>query len=215
MTLSVVAVLILVVIGPRIIGIFGDTWDEYVVNAAARDRYDLYRGGFDLAVRSPIVGRGPGTFGSYASVLFHSSAYAELGIRLPDSLKTGAPYASLLGEFGIAGVIAFGTFVALTIRALLPAARSPHATVVRAVASAAFVLVVDMTLESVVHVTFSDSLGSFIAFGSAGAAIRLWGTAGEESAPAPAPEPRWFLASLLGAGLLMLGLIGLVGWLKG
>ena len=201
--------------GLEMFRIMADTWDEYVVHASTRDRYELYRGGFDLAVRSPLLGRGPGTFGSYASVLFNSPAYAELGIRLPDTLKMGAPYASLLGEFGILGVATFASFLWLTVRPLIPLAGHTDATVARAMASAAIFLLADAVIESVVHVTFSDSLGSFIAFGAAGAALSLARAPDAEAVPAPAPERQWVLLSLAGAALLMLMLIGLVGLLEG
>jgi hypothetical protein len=89
--LALLLIAVAVVVGPRLVRIAADTWDEYVVHAADRDRYVLYRNAWTLAMQSLPFGRGPGTFGSFASVLFHSPVYAELGISLPDSLKMGAP----------------------------------------------------------------------------------------------------------------------------
>jgi len=197
-------------IGPRMSRVVIDTWDEYVVHAEDRDRYSLYRGGWELAMESPLVGRGPGTYGSFASVLFDSPAYAEVDVSLPDGLKMGAPYASLLGEFGILGLGLYVAFLILVARHLVRIARDRHATVSRAMASAGVFLIVNMAVESVVHVTFSDSFVAFFAFSCIGAASALSTSEGIEVSVAPPPERRWFLGSLGLAGLLIVFLVGTV-----
>jgi arylsulfatase A-like enzyme len=178
-----------VVIGPRMVRVVGDTWDEYVVQAADRDRYALYRGGAELLVDSPVVGRGPGTFGSYASVLFESTAYDEVDVILPDSLKMGAPYASLLAEFGLAGTVAFLAFVALLAIRLRPIAAASDDLLAAGLASGGIFMLADMVIESVVHVTFSDSFVAYFAFTSAGAALALRKDVGVDRAEAPLSSP--------------------------
>ena len=198
-------------IGERMVRIATDTWDEYVVHAASRDRYALFRGGWNLLVQYPLVGRGPATFGSFASVLFDSTAYEEIGVKLPDTLKLGAPYASLIGEFGLAGIGAFAAFILLTLRQLAPLIRAGGDPIGRALAGAGTFLVVDMAIESVVHVSFSDSFVSFFGFTCVGAALAASMTPSTD-APVPQPERRWVVGSLLGAAMLMAALIFFV-WL--
>ena len=171
--LGVVVVGVVVVAAPRLLRIVIDTWDEYVVHAADRDRYVLYRGAWKLAMESAPFGRGPGTFGSFASVLFNSPAYAELGISLPDTLKMGAPYATILGEYGLVGLVAFGAFIVLTLRLTISVARSGGTVLAVALATGGLLMVTSMTLESVVHQVFSDSFVSFFVFAGIGASVAL------------------------------------------
>ncbi|HET9345134.1 MAG TPA: hypothetical protein VFO05_05475 [Candidatus Limnocylindrales bacterium] len=143
-------------------------WDEYVVDAADRDRYELYGGAATLLARSPLVGRGPGTYGSWASIVFDSPAYAEAGVSLPDRLKTGAPYASLAAEFGLAGTLLFFAFIVMSFRTMIAIARSVPETVRGALATGVAFLIVDFAIESVVHIAFVDSFAAYFAFGTAG-----------------------------------------------
>ena len=181
------AIVLVVVTGPRLVHLASDTWQEYVVNAANRDRYELYGGAVRLVVDSPLVGRGPGTYGSYTSVLYHSTAYAELGMRISNALKMGAPYASLLGEVGLLGAAAFVAFVALVLRDLLRIARRVTPTVERALATAAAFMIVDMLIESLVHPTFRDSFIVFFVFVGAGTALSL--SAARQGGAATAWDP--------------------------
>ena len=212
---AVILIVGAVVLAPRMARIAVDTWDEYVVNADERDRYVLYGGAFRLAAESPLVGRGPSTFGSYASVLFDSPAYAELGIALPDSLKMGAPYAMLLGEYGLLGILAFASFVALLFRGLLPIARAPDNILAAALATGGIFMISSMALEMVVHQVFSDSFVSFFVFGGVGTAF---GLAGRAERPREEPsriavvtgDRRWAAISGGIAALLIVTLTGTV-----
>ena len=213
--LAALAVVIIVAVGPRMTHVVADTWDEYVVHAATRDRYALYRGGFTLAIRSPVVGRGPGTYGSYASVLFNSPAYQEAQVREPDSLKLGAPYASLIAEFGIAGAIAFATFIVLMAIRLRPLLRSAD-LIVRSISGAALFMVIDMTIESLVHPTFSDSFVAFFAMSAVGISLKPLSAASgaghptDDGGPIEGPDLRWLGISIVGSVALILGLIVIV-----
>jgi len=216
--LVVVALLFVVAIptlGPRLVRIGADTWDEYIVNAHERDRYVLYQGGFELMLESPIVGRGPGTYGSYASVLYDSPVYEELGIALPDSLKMGAPIASLAGEFGVAGFAAFAMFIVLVLRGLAPIARRTDAPLAAALASGGLFMVVNMVVESVVHVTFADSFVAFFAFLAVGAATQLSTSDERLRLQAPTPPRLAAVAGNLGlAAALLASMVGVVAWLS-
>ncbi|HEY2915595.1 MAG TPA: hypothetical protein VGI98_00085 [Candidatus Limnocylindrales bacterium] len=170
-----------VVVAPRVVHLVGATWDEYVINASTRDRYELYGGAFRLVADSPVVGRGPGTYGSWASVVYKSPVFGQVGVHLKVGLRTGAPYASLLAEFGLLGAAAFMAFVALLYRALIRVARRTG-ELAAAIAGGAAFMVVDMVIESVVHVSFVDSFAAFFVFVGAGLAL---GAMAQSQAAAP------------------------------
>jgi len=204
--LAVAAVVLAVVIGPRMVRLATSAWDQYVVDLASRDRYVLYEGAVELLGRSPLLGRGPGTYGSYVTIIFDSPAYNEVGVHLRDGLKMGAPYASLAGEYGLYGVLAFAAFVVLLGRALLPLARGTPGTLSTALAVAGIFMLVDMSIESVVHVSFSNSFVSFFVFVGIGSALRL-GATGSPSPPEPwRPEligGHWRRNAVIGSLLFM------------
>jgi hypothetical protein len=203
----VTLVALAVVVGPRMVHMAVDTWNQYVIGLGSRDRFKLYEGALKLFFESPLWGRGPGTYGSYASVLFGSPAYDEVGVHLRNSLKMGAPYAGLLAEYGLLGVIGFAGFVLLLIRAALPAARRLPGTVPGALAAGGIFTVVDMTIESVVHVSFSSSFVGFFVFIGIGAALSL--SAGKDRSQLWDPRlvsARWRIGSAL-AGLAFMGLL--------
>jgi O-antigen ligase len=165
--------LLVVVLGPRMVRLAADLWQLYVVDAAGSDRWQLYGGAFELLLRSPLLGRGPGTYGSYASVVANSTAYAEVGVHLPNDLKMGAPYAGLIAEYGLAGTLAFVVFLALTAAMLLRIIRGSGSPLTVAVAGAGLAMLVNMTIESVVHPTFADSFVTFFVFLAIGVAASL------------------------------------------
>jgi hypothetical protein len=195
-----------VLIGPRLARLAVSAWDQYVVDLASRDRFQLYEGAVRLLSDSPLLGRGPGTYGSYPTVVFGSPAYAEVGVILRDGLKMGAPYASLAGEYGLYGLIAFGAFVILLLRELLPIARGYAGSVVGALAVAGIFMLVDMSIESFVHVTYANSFIAFFVFSGIGAAISMH-RAGEGGEPwdhrLVGTAPR-VLATGAAVGLIML-----------
>ena len=127
------------------------------------------------------------------------------------SLKMGAPYASLIAEFGILGSLAFVAFVALLVRRLLDRARSGVSSVSRALATAAIFMILNMVIESVVHPTFRDSFISFFVFGAAGASLALTARGDDDDG---AWDPRLISTTariaLAGAGLAVIGLTSVV-----
>jgi O-antigen ligase len=214
---TVVALLavVAVVVGPRLVTLAQLTWDRYVVDLANRDRYLLYEGAFRLVEQSPLVGRGPATYGSYASVVFDSPAYAEVGFtRRSEAMVVGGQLGSIAAEYGILGFLAFAGFVGLLIRELLPISRSTTGTVHAALATAGVFIVTDLVVESVVNPVFTNSFITFFAFVGIGVAMTLH--ASSASRPDVAQwtrarlSPRWRIGSVLAAFLFLAALGGLL-----
>ncbi|TMB56557.1 MAG: hypothetical protein E6J47_04800 [Chloroflexi bacterium] len=163
-----------VAIGPRIANLAELTWQRYVVELTQRDRYRLYEGAFRLVERSPLLGRGPATYGSYASVVFDSPAYQEVGFRRRNpSMVVGGQLGSMIAEYGVLGVLAFASFVALLVRALLPISRGASGTIHAALATAGIFMVADLVVEAVVNPVFSNSFITFFTFVGIGVALTL------------------------------------------
>ena len=163
-----------VLIIPRVVTVATYTWEKYVVELTHRDRYRLYEGALRLVERSPVVGRGPATYGSYASVVVNSPAYREVGYNRPqDSTVVGGQLGSLAAEYGILGLGAFATFLVLVVRALWPISRASTGTIQAGLATGGILLVSDMVVESVINPVFSSSFITFFTFAGIGAAMTL------------------------------------------
>jgi len=197
-----------IVVGPRLVNLAELTWERYVVNLESRDRYQLYEGAFRLAQESPLVGRGPATFGSFASVVVDSPAYDEVGYRRPRaSMVVGGQIASVFAEYGILGFAAFATFLVLLTRALLQIMRGTRGTIQAALATGGVFMVANMVVESFVNPVFSNSFITFFTFVGIGVAMSMH----EASRQAPGVgdwdagriSTRWRVGTLAAAVLLL------------
>ena len=201
-----------VTIVPRMVTLATYTWDKYVVELTSRDRYSLYVGALRLVERSPVVGRGPATYGSYASVVVDSPAYREVGFnRRHAAMVVGGQLGSLLAEYGILGFAAFATFLALVVRALWPISRGTGGTIQAGLAAGGILMVSDMVVESVINPVFSNSFITFFAFTGIGVAMTLHART-EEDPRAGAwtsslVSPRLRALAIGGAVLLLLVLV--------
>ena len=146
------------------------TMQEYVEHARSRDRYVLYEGAWDLSRANPLLGRGPGTYGSWTSVRSDSPVYWELGIErwVPVQYRNGAPYASYLGENGFVGLALVLMIFAAMGRRTVELARKARGPYDRTLAAMVFILFVDGVLETIVHPFFTGSIATYVFFGSFG-----------------------------------------------
>jgi O-antigen ligase len=203
-----------VVVGPRLVNLAELTWQRYVVDLPQRDRYQLYEGAFQLVQDSPLVGRGPATFGSYASVVVGSPAYAEVGYERPrQSMVVGGQVASVVAEYGILGFAAFVAFIVLVFSALVPIARGSWGTVRAALATGGIFMVANMVVESAVNPVFSNSFVTFFTFVGIGVAMTLdASTRHDEDGDSwnPADLSRRWRAGSLAATALLLALLGVI-----
>ena len=197
-----------ITVGPRLVNLAVLTWDRYVVDLGDRDRYQLYAGAFQLVQESPLVGRGPATYGSFASVVVDSPAYEEVGYRRPRaSMVVGGQLASIIAEYGILGFLAFATFVVLLVRELVPISRGSTDTLRAALATGGIFMVANMVVESIVNPVFSNSFITFFTFVGIGIAITLQRRL-EEDSTFGAWDPdrfgdRWRTMSIAGAALIL------------
>jgi len=203
-----------VAVGPRMASLATLTWERYVVNLENRDRFLLYEGAFHLVEQSPLLGRGPATYGSYASVVADSPAYKEVGYKRPRaSMVVGGQTASVMAEYGLLGFAAFAGFIVLLVRALVPLARGSTGTIHAALATGGIFMVTNMVIESIVNPVFSNSFITFFTFVAIGIAIEL-GAAHEQDGD----EATWDSALLsrqwrirsVAAALLLLTALGVV-----
>ena len=204
-----------IVVGPRLVSVATYTWEKYVVELGNRDRYRLYVGAYRLVEDSPIVGRGPATYGSYASVVVDSPAYEEAGFRRRNpAMVVGGQIASLFAEYGIFGFLAFATFLGLLVRALLPISRGAGGTLQAALATGGIFMVVNMVVESVVNPVFSSSFVTFFTFTGIGAAMTLHAASERDPSTGTWQADRlgvgWRLRALAAALLLLATLVALV-----
>lgn len=201
-----------VVIVPRMVNVATYTWEKYVVELEKRDRYRLYAGAFRLVEESPLVGRGPATYGSYASVVVDSPAYDEVGFRRRnESMVVGGQLGSLVAEYGILGLLAFASFLVLLVRALLPIARMKTGTVQVALATGGIFMVANMTVESVINPVFSNSFITFFTFLGIGVAMTLHAASDRDAGVGVWDRDRlsrrWRIGALAGALLLLATLV--------
>ena len=169
-TYGAVAALVVVMLIPVLAAFARGTYQEYVVHARSRDRYVLYKSGFELAVDSPVLGRGPGTFGSWPSVTSDSPVYWELGIErlVPTQYKNGAPYASYLGEGGFLGLVFVLGIFSLMGRRLAFLAERMTSKPDRILTGATLIIFANGLLETIVHPFFTGSIATYVFFGAFG-----------------------------------------------
>jgi hypothetical protein len=208
-------VLTTVAIGPRMTNLAVLTWNRYVVDLTQRDRFRLYEGAFRLVEKSPLVGRGPASYGSYASVVFDSPAYQEVGFkRRSSSMVVGGQLGSLIAEYGLLGFLAFASFLVLLIRILMPISRGTSGTVHAALATAGIFMLTDLVIESVVNPVFSNSFITFFTFVGIGVAMTLHASSeGSEHDGLWDPDLlglRWRAGSFAAALLFLAALGGVV-----
>lgn len=158
---------------PFVSDVAGAAIHDYLLtrNPLSQARNALYFASGVLALRHFPLGAGPGLFGGFASRLYYSPLYAQLGLNHVWGLSPDNPiflndtfWPHVLGEFGILGVCAYCWLLAAMFRGALKASRlgSPA---VRLAASLGIALAVEGLVESIAGPGFEESLNALVMFG--------------------------------------------------
>lgn len=157
------------------------TQEEY--KNVSKPRYFLYYGAFEIIKNKPLLGEGPGTYGSYVSIVIKSKVYQKYKIVVEDRYKMDTFWAMILGEYGILGTIIFCSLLLILFRGLLIAfPKNDTKPFLKGLHIGYIILFVDYFVESFFSPIYAKSLYSFIIFAGIGLLTGLKNqTLGKES----------------------------------
>ena len=145
-------------------------------NPLEQARDAMYLASVSLAMDHLPLGVGPGLFGGYASRLYYSPLYDQLGLstvwglsRSNPSFLNDAFWPHVIGEFGLAGLAAYAWLLVRTSRRAFRAVRGvtrKH----RLLGMVAVGVLIQALAESVASSSFEGSLQAFVVFGLLAAA---------------------------------------------
>jgi len=163
----VIIILTPVIFFGRFSNIIKGTQEEYGI--AVHPRYFLYYGAYEIAKEKPLLGEGPGTYGSYVSIINKSKIYQKYKITVLDKYKADTFWPMILGEYGILGTIAFSLLLLILFRALLISfPKNDDNPFLKGLYIGYIILFVDYVVESLASPIYSRSLYAFIFFGGIG-----------------------------------------------
>ena len=143
------------------------TEEEYGTNI--HPRYYLYYGAYEIAKEKPLLGEGPGTYGSYVSIIKDSKIYQKYKISVLDQHKADTFWPMILGEYGILGTIAFSLLLSIIFRSLLISfPKNDDHPFLKGLYIGYIILFVDYIVECLASPVYSRSLYAFIFFGGIG-----------------------------------------------
>ena len=163
----VVIILTFIIFHGRFSNIISGTEEEYGISV--HPRYFLYYGAYEIAKNKPLLGEGPGTYGSYVSIVTKSKIYEKYKIPVEDKFKTDTFWAMILGEYGILGTIAFSLLLFTIFRNLLiffP--KNDNNPFLKGLYIGYIILFINYLVESSATAIYSRSLYAFILFGGIG-----------------------------------------------
>jgi len=163
----VIIILIPVIFFGRFSNIIEGTQEEYGTNV--HPRYFLYYGAYEIAKEKPLLGEGPGTFGSYVSIITNSKIYQKYKITVLDKHKADTFWPMILGEYGILGTIAFSLLLLIIFRSLLISfPKNDDNPFLKGLYIGYTILFVDYLVECLASPVYSQSLYAFFFFGGIG-----------------------------------------------
>ena len=167
--IMVIVIFITLLFGARLVKIAVSSKSEYLTNINNVPRYILYSGALKILKKKPVLGEGPGTYGSYISVVTSSKVYKELGINFWGPFYMDTYWPSIAGEYGIIGVILMVLLLYLIYRKIL---RLIHFKGIddftRGIIIGLNIISVDYIIESLTSQVYNASLSAFILFGFLG-----------------------------------------------
>ncbi len=163
----------------RFSNLISGTQEEYGISV--HPRYFLYYGAYEIAKNKPLLGEGPGTYGSYISIINKSKIYQKYKITILDKFKTDTFWPMILGEYGILGTIAFSLLLLIIFRSLLISfPKNDDNPFLKGLYIGYIILFVDYLIESLATAIYSRSLYAFIFFGGIGLLNKLTNKTTEE-----------------------------------
>jgi len=153
----------------RFSNIIEGTKSEYVSHAEINPRLWLYYGAYKILQKKPFLGEGPGTYGSYISVLKKSKIYAKYGINILDVYKTDTYWPYIMGEYGILGFISIITILLLLFKHLWSLSKINFENkFLKGIFIGYVILFVEYMFESLTMPVYNLSLTTFLLFGGIG-----------------------------------------------
>jgi hypothetical protein len=151
----------------RFSNIIEGTQEEYGI--AVHPRYFLYYGAYQILKNKPLLGEGPGTYGSYVSTITKSKIYEKYNILIAEKFKMDTFWAMIFGEYGILGGLFFCLLLLILFRNLLRTfPKNDSDPFLKGLYIGYLILYVDYLVESFFTPIYSKSLYSFILFGGIG-----------------------------------------------
>ena len=165
----VIVILFTVLFSSRLSTITKSSKLEYGVNAENVPRYLLYMGAVRIFQNKPFLGEGPGTYGSYVSVITKSKVYDKLGINFWGPFYTDTYWPYILGEYGIIGVLLILIILFILFRKILYINSFRYKNkFIKGIGLGYFILFINYLIESIVSQVYCCSLPAFILFGGFG-----------------------------------------------
>ncbi len=165
----VIVILFTVFFSSRLSTITESSKLEYGVNTENVPRYLLYMGAVRIFQNKPFLGEGPGTYGSYISVINQSIVYDKLGINFWGSFYMDTYWPYILGEYGIIGVLLILIILFILFRKILYINSFQYKNkFIKGIGLGYFILFINYLIESIVSQVYCCSLPAFILFGGFG-----------------------------------------------
>jgi len=141
---------------------------EYGNVAFIQPRYLLYYGAYKIFQNKPLLGEGPGRYGSYVSVITKSPVYREYGVNL-SQFFTDTYWPFILGEYGIFGLILIFLILFMIFRHLWNLSKySNIQPYLKGLIIGYNVMFIQYLIESVACQVYNSSLHAFLLFSGVG-----------------------------------------------
>jgi len=162
--------ILLILFGGRMARITTATKYEYGTNIAPR--YWLYYGASRIIKNKPLLGEGPGKYGSFISVITKSEIYEKYNIIIENNYKMDAYWASILGEYGILGFTTMIFLLMVLFQNILHFYPKDNKTpFIKGLYIGYIILFIDFFIESIMASVFTISWSAFLFFAGIGLII--------------------------------------------